>query len=135
MSVSEQHERLVSHLIQWVSENHGTEGDLCILADHVSWKGALRPDPIGGFVPDIHAKGVGRAITIVGEAETDQGLQAMHTREQLEAFVDFLMFQPNPILALAVPWPSVRSASGIIKRILRDKGNPEIKVCILEGLE
>lgn len=135
MGVSEQHERLVSYLIQWVTIEHGGLGDLCILADHVSWKGSWRPDSIGGFIPDLHAKGIGRRITIIGEAETDQSLQGTHTKQQLTAFLDFLMFEANPFLVIAVPWCSVPEARCMVNRILVQMGNPPVQVVILEGLE
>lgn len=135
MGVSGQHERLVDHIIKWVHANHGIHGDVCVYADHIDIDRNSKPGAVGGYVPDVLAKAVGRSLTIIGEAETEDGIERPHSKIQIGAFIDFLQHQANPILVIAVPWVAVPSARGLVRNLLRRRGNPAIETVFLDRLE
>lgn len=134
MAISRQHERLVGHIIRWIERAYSSRGDLCIYADHIDWPSNHRPAAIGGFVPDVYAVGMTEALTIIGEAETSKGIEKAHTRNQIAAFIDFLVFEVNPVLVVAVPWDAVPAARNLVRNVLRSRGYPYIETVFLERL-
>lgn len=135
MAVSGQHERLVGRLIRWVEEHHLTSGDVCLYADHHDWPNQHKPTQMNGFVPDLYAVGVGRPLTIIGEAETISGIESPHTKVQFEAFIEFLHARENPLLLVAVPWSAVPAARGLVRNIFRRQGKPPFQTVFLDLLE
>ena len=135
MTVSGQHERLVSHIIRWIKDRYSSSGDLCIYADHIDWPSNAKPIQLGGFIPDVYAVGISIPLTVIGEAETVRSIDGPHAAKQIGAFIDFLIYQKNPILIIAVPWTAVPRARSLIRNTLRRMGNPLIETVCLERLE
>lgn len=135
MPVSRQHERLVGHLIRWIEDRYSRAGDLCLYADHIDWIVDSKPYAIEGFVPDVFGVGVGRSLTVIGEAETTRSIDDPHAADQISAFIDFLVLRPNPVLVIATPWVAVPRARSLVRNALRRRGNPVIETFCLEWLE
>lgn len=136
MAVSRQHERLVRYIIRWIEGTYAAGSDLCVYADHIDWPSNLKPTAIGGFVPDVYAARVGatETLTVIGEAETSKGIELVHTKAQIAAFIDFLAYQVDPVLVIAVPWDAVPAARSVVRNLLRRRGNPQIRTVFLERL-
>lgn len=135
MPVSRQHERLVGKLIGWIESAYFHTGDVCLYADHIDWPGTAKPLSLGGYIPDVYATGIVHSLTIIGEAETVRSLEGPHAADQISAFIDFLSRRENPVFVMAVPWVAVPRARGMVRKVLRLRGNPMIQTVCLERLE
>lgn len=135
MGVSNQHERMVMHMIRWVQNNYAQAGDMCLYADHVDWSPDSKPYEIGGYIPDLLCLGLSSGMTIIGEAETSSSIERPHAASQIDAFVDYLSRQKKGLLIIATPWVAVPRARNIIRNSLRRREYPKINTLCLERLE
>ncbi len=131
MPESHVHTALVSLLLRFVKERHGSNLGLCVYCDEAAAQRGDKPRPINGFVPDILVVTVPASFTIIGEAKRHRDLDTPHSRSQLRAFLRFLRYSPEPHLMLAVPVAAHASAFGLIQRLQWDEAATNVDVEIL----
>lgn len=97
-----QHVRLVDALTAEIRRRHAGLYSLTLFVDLPTFR-RDRPQPIGGFVPDVFAVDAPETCRIVGEAKTPLDLETVRSRTQIEAFLTHLSRFPNANFYLAVP--------------------------------
>ena len=128
MSVSSDHELMVSHLIKWIDGGEGPIGVqnlFCECSYHPEIKNF--PPNINGHRPDVFASAKGDpTLLLIGEAKTTQDLETQRTEIQLGAFARHLTELGKGYLALGVTWNNVPSARSLLKKIMIREGAQEI---------
>jgi len=97
-----QHVRLVEALRAEITSRHAALYSLTLFVDLPAYR-RDRPQPIGGFIPDVFGIDTPETCRIVGEAKTPLDLETARSRSQIEAFLAHLSRFPNANFYLAVP--------------------------------
>lgn len=134
MPESSQHLRLVEALVSYIEVRYKPLKSMIILCDLPSTVGGDRPPRVGGFVPDVYATDSPTTLTVIGEAKTAEDLVTAHSREQIEAFLDFLRYRKSGVLVLAVPCFSSATARIVVESAKRaaEVKSSEIEIVILD---
>jgi len=131
---SSQHLRLVDALVSYIEVRYKPLKSMIILCDLPSTVGGDRPPRVGGFAPDVYATDAPTTVTVIGEAKTAEDLVTVHSRQQIEAFLDYLRYQKSGVFVLAVPPFSSATARIVVesaKRAIEVKSS-EIEIVILD---
>jgi hypothetical protein len=133
---SSQHLRFVATLVNYIEQRYKSLETMVVLSDLPSTVGGSRPPRIGGFAPDVYAADVPATITIIGEAKTKADLVTPHSRQQIEAFLDYLRYQKAGVFILAVPLFSSATARIVIETAKRsiDVKPDEVEIVVLDEL-
>lgn len=121
MSVSSEHEDLVSLLIDWCTERFDIANSV-LVHDSVSGIGTPKPPIIRGYRPDLTVSDIAGTYLAIGEAKTVTDLRTPHTRLQLTAFLEALKTQGNGVLVLSVPWGCEGAANSLLRLLGTDLG-------------
>jgi hypothetical protein len=97
-----QHVRLVEALAAEIRTRHAGLYSLTLFIDLPAFR-RDRPQPVGGFVPDVFAVDTPETCRIIGEAKTPLDLESDRTRTQIAAFLTHLSRFPNANFYLSVP--------------------------------
>lgn len=114
MSESEHHRILVHALAREIAGNSVWAKPPVVYCD--IQEGTITSDApplIGSNRPDVFARDIGAALSIIGEAKTSEDIDNRHTFDQLESFFDYLRVQPRAELWMAVPWLSAGTATRV----------------------
>src|SRR6266542_6543237 len=131
MPESHVHTALVSLLLRFVKERHGSNLGLCVYCDEAAAQRGDKPRPINGFVPDILVVTVPASFTIIGEAKRHRDLDTPHSRSQLRAFLRFLRYTPDPHLMLAVPVAAHAAAYALMQSLQWVEGAANVEIEII----
>lgn len=134
MPESSQHLHLVEALVSYIEVKYKPLKSMIILYDLPSTVGGDRPPRIGGYAPDVYATDAPTTVTVIGEAKTAEDLVTPHSRQQIQAFLDYLRYQKSGVLVLAVPLFSSATARIVVesaKRAAQVNSN-EIEIIILD---
>lgn len=118
MPESDQHQRLILRLVDYIKARFAKNYSLTILDDLPKAIGSEKPPTIGNFRPDVYAVDVPETIVIVGEAKSVKDLESFHSRDQYRSFLSFLSKRENSYFLLAVPFQSVPAARRVISSIM-----------------
>lgn len=103
MPESSQHLNLVETIVNYIEVRFKPLKSMVVLCDLPSTVGRDRPPRVGGFAPDVYATDAPTTVTVIGEAKTAEDLATAHSRQQIEAFLDYLKYQKLGVFVLAVP--------------------------------
>jgi type IV pilus biogenesis protein CpaD/CtpE len=133
---SSQHIRLVEALVNYIEVRYKPLKSMIILSDLPKTVGGDRPPRVGGYAPDVYATDAPTTITVIGEAKTAEDLVTSHSRQQIEAFLDYLRYQKSGVFVLAVPFFSSATARIVVESAKRAAGvkSSEIETVILDEL-
>ena len=134
MPESSQHIRLVEALVRYIEQRYKYLKSMIILCDLPSTVGRDRPPRVGGFGPDVYAADVPTTVTVIGEAKIAEDLVTVHSRQQIEAFLDYLRYQKSGVFVLAVPLLSSATARIVIESAKRatDVKSSEVEIIIID---
>lgn len=111
------HEKYVQALQEFSESKLSRYKNYYCFVDHSFSESIDKPPKINGFVPDLYGATIGEEITLIGEAETYEGIRSHHTEQQLLAFLNFLKNRSNPHLIIATRWDMVPMARTIVRRL------------------
>jgi len=134
MPESSQHLRLVEALVSYIEVRYEPLKSLIIFCDLPSTVGGDRPPRCGGFAPDVYATDAPATVTVIGEAKTAEDLVTEHSRQQVQAFLEYLTYQKSGVFILAVPpfcSPTARIVVESAKRAVALKSS-QIETVILD---
>jgi hypothetical protein len=113
----------VDALRQWArtgfAPNHS---GLIIFADSPSFDVEQKPRPIGGFIPDLHARTFPASFTLLGEAKWFRDVDTKHTEIQLKTFLRFLEGEQDPHFVIATPPPLIGTALRMVRTAFTEVG-------------
>lgn len=112
MRESRIHLKLVEFIKKWIEAEYSDKRVEIIGIDSLIGKNQ-EPPKINGYIPDIFATCIDTGLHIIGEAETEKGLDLSHTEKQLKAFIDYCLHN-NAHLILGVPWDIVPHAKKLM---------------------
>ncbi len=133
MGESSKHAELVDDIVWWVKTKYPGHLGLSVLRDALDSPSGKKTWPIGGYFPDLIAQTSPRSFFIIGEAKSAADMGTAHTAAQLRAYLDFLTFQPEPILILATPLVMIRFAKSLIRRLQRSSQSERVPTVFLAG--
>ena len=93
MPESATHARLVRAILEFIDRDFHSLTEIAVRDDSSAPVRDERPPSVGGFVPDVYATDVPTTATLIGEAKTRRDLEAVHSQEQIAAFLEYL--QPS----------------------------------------
>jgi len=134
MPESASHIRLVKALVSWLVEGPLSVDAGLLLVDSPDSPPRSRPSQIGGHVPDVCVPAWDTHGPILGEAKTLRDLEREHTLSQLRAFLNWCSRRDGALFVLAVPWPMVRLARAMLKRLLREVESGHVRTIVLDRL-
>lgn len=111
---------------------------LCITTDLSAFPGDRVPPQIGGFRPDIIARGFAQPFRLlIAEAKTDRDVDNRHTRHQIDAFVGHLASIPNGdcTFVLAVSGRVADTARTVLRFACHDRVSSGLRVDLFDGLD
>ena len=135
MSQSEAHRRLVlatSLALQRRSP------DVLVQTDLQELPGDPVPPLIGGYRPDIIARGSGTyPDVIIAEAKTDRDVDNHHTLSQIAAFLDYLDAMRSGVgtFVLAVDGRAADRARTVVRFACCERVSPCLRVNLFDGLD
>lgn len=133
MAESPEHCRLVGCIVDWVRTRHVNNAGLCMLADSAGANAGRNPWRVGGFIPDVMVRTVPESFVLIGEAKCVGDLDTRHSRRQLAAFLEFLMWQERPQLVLATPLVVGATARSIVRKLQRELMATKVDVFFLHA--
>jgi hypothetical protein len=128
--VSEAHETLVKMILQWLDQK-GLGPDAQVFCDSVGVLGGSKPKKVGGFVPDVFCYVPSIKHTIIGDAKTPNDLETRHSKDQFEAYADYLATHcTSGELVVSTRFEWAGCARSILKNLtpVREKGIPSVRV-------
>lgn len=128
--VTEAHETLVKMILWWL-DKRDLGADAQVFSDTVGALGAEKPKKINGYIPDVYCDIPRLGHTIIGDAKTPNDLETRHTRDQLEAYADYLAtHRTSGELVIATRFEWAGSARSILKNLapVRERGIPAVHV-------
>ncbi len=107
---------------------------MVILYDLPSTVGGDRPPRVGGFAPDVYARDLLGTTTVIGEAKCAEDIGTVHSRQQIQAFLDYLRYQKASLFVLAVPFFSCPTARIVVESAKRatDVKPGDVEIVILD---
>ena len=128
--VSLTHEKLVGMILTWLDKK-GLGSDAQTFCDSVGVLGEAKPQKIGGYVPDVFCYIPSTQHTIIGDGKTPKDLETRHSKDQLEAFADYLVTHSATgelVVATRFEWaPCARSILNSLAPV-RARGVPAVRV-------
>ncbi|WP_170526185.1 hypothetical protein [Ruegeria arenilitoris] len=123
-------------ILKWL-EHKELGSDTQIFCDGVGVLGLAKPKKIGGYVPDVFCSMPSTGHMIIGGAKTPNDLETRHTKNQLEAYADYLALHSESgelVIATRFAWaPCARSILNNLNSV-RTKGKPEVQVLCEFGI-
>ncbi|WP_428623819.1 hypothetical protein, partial [Sedimenticola sp.] len=87
--VSLAHEELIALILKWL-DTKVIGPDAQVYCDRVGILGGPKPRKIAGYIPDVICTIPSIEHTIICDAKTPKDLETKHSKDQLEAFADYL---------------------------------------------
>ena len=131
MPETRQHRRLVSAVARCVS--HALPS-AAVLADLPESVGAPIPPAIGGFRPDVWARGPSGETLGLAEAKV-RGLDDDHTHRQISAFLRYLDQSEDTLFVLAVPGEIADSAKTLLRVLRLSEGTVRVRLGVFDELD
>lgn len=133
MPESALHARLVRMLVDFAENEFGNLNNIALYIDSFGVGRDGSPQRIGGYVPDVLARDIPSTKTMVGEAKTQRDLETEHSREQIRAFVEYLVHTPNGIFVLCVPAVATATAYSLLKTVREFLPPTETRTVVLNS--
>jgi hypothetical protein len=117
-------------ILSWL-DKRDLGSDAQVFCDLTGRLGSSKPKKVGGFVPDVFCTIPARKHTIIGDAKTPDDLETRHTRDQLEAYADYLATHSaigELVIATRFEW--VGCARSLLKSLtpVKARGAPRVRV-------
>lgn len=126
-----QHRRLVSAVARRISLAVPSATVLADLPDSI---GAPVPPAIGGFRPDVWARGPGGETLALAEAKV-RGIDDDHTQRQISAFLRHLDTPGKPLFVLAVPGELADSAKTLLRVLRLTEQTVRVRLGVFDELD
>lgn len=128
--VSLAHEELVAMILSWIDKKD-LGADAQIFCDQVGILGDTKPQKIGGYFPDVYCFIPSTNHIIIGDGKTPADLETRHTKDQLDAFANFLASSEGTgelVVATRFEWAGC--ARSILRSLepVRERGEPDVRV-------
>ncbi len=134
MAESSLHTELVRSLALWASASLTTHSHVVVYTDLPENPAENKPPSIEGFYPDLYCTSVGGEPICIGEAKTLGDLESKHSRQQLTAYLRFLLTFRLGLLVVAVPWHAVPAARSLVRAIQRQSNTRAVNTHFIEKL-
>ncbi|BCH13694.1 hypothetical protein [Mesorhizobium sp. L-2-11] len=134
MPESVTHARLVRAILDFIDSDFRALTDIAIRDDSNAPVRDERPPAVGGFVPDVYATDVPTTVTLIGEAKTKRDLEAIHSQEQITAFLEYLKVTAGGVFILSVPLTAGATARRIVTETTQRLGGAPTRLVVLDGL-
>lgn len=131
MSESEHHRSLVQALATEISADPVWCWPPVIYCDIQNGIALDVPPIIGCNRPDVFARDLVSAISIIGEAKTANDIDNQHTFDQLASFFDYLRSQPQGELWMGVPWLNAGTAMRVCTNMRKKTAAQHIPIRVL----
>lgn len=118
---SDLHQQLVRFLLAEADRRYGVSASL--YADLGPESGMPPPPQIAASRPDVLANCPRTPKLIVGEAKSRKDITPPHTRQQLNAYLEYLARNSGGELWMAVPWAGLDEAYYITRSCKRETGS------------
>lgn len=128
------HTELVRSLALWASTGLASHSHVVVYVDLPENPAENKPPSIEGFFPDLYCTSVGGQPLCIGEAKTLGDLESKHSRQQLTAYLRFLLNFAPGLLVVAVPWRAVPSARSLVRAIQRQSNTRAVNTHFIEKL-
>lgn len=128
--ISLAHEGLVEMIVKWLDQK-GLGPDAQVFCDTTDALGAEKPKKISGHVPDVFCYIPNSRHTIIGDGKTPRDLETRHTKDQLEAYADYLAdYCATGELVIATRFEWASCARSILNSLapVRTRGVPAVRV-------
>lgn len=128
--VSLAHEQLVQMILRWLDQKD-LGADAQVFYDKTGALGTAKPATICGYVPDVFCYIPSTKHTIIGDGKTPRDLETRHTRDQLEAYAQYLATRgASGELVIATRFEWAGCARSILNSLapVRDRGVPAVRV-------
>lgn len=89
---------------------------------------------IGGYRPDVYATDAPITVTIIGEAKTKADLETLHTRSQIQTFLNFLILHGGGLFILATPWQARLEGASLITSLLPKDSQASVRVIVIDDV-
>lgn len=134
MSVSDDHELMVLHLICWLDNGEGPFRPKILNAECSLYsKVCGLPPTLDQHRPDLFATSIARELPyLVGEVKTTKDLETSRTETQLRAFVRYLEGVRGGYIVLGVPWSSVTSARSLLRYVIAGEQSTFVKPLVVD---
>lgn len=132
MSESQKHLILVRALADYISKKY-LKGEAKLLQIDSAGQQA-KPPAVGSFIPDAYFYYSVDDFLIIGEAKTDIDLEAQHSYQQIETFIQHCAAHRKGILVLAVPWFMIPFSRGLVRSICVKHNIKELMLEVIERL-
>ena len=133
MSESTTHARLVEVLASYAKTEFEASGNFALYVDKVSTDRQESPPYIGGYVPDVLVRDVPQTRIMIGEAKTRNDLEAVRSRKQMRAFLEYLRHIPDSTFVLCVPMVSKATARNLLREIRKAMPESPTKTIVLDS--
>jgi len=134
MPESSVHTNLVKLLAKWIIELLPPEDSSHMLVDIPENPPQKKPPKLYEFVPDVFVSNTNCYAFIIGEAKIATDIDNNHTMEQLTAFLKKCSESNHSLLAMAVPWHTVRLATSVIRYCKKKAGLDIVETRVIERL-
>lgn len=134
MAESNQHRALVLRLERFAELLQAKTPYLIVKLDLPGsrWE---RPPKLEGFVPDLLAQTVPKAMTVIGEAKTERDLESEHSGRQIVGYLTYLLSSEYPAFVLSVPWTAAASARAVVRKAMADVPDAQrVSHFVLDGV-
>jgi hypothetical protein len=134
MPESSLHIELVRRLAVWASTGLAGHSPVVVYSDLPENAIDNKPPSIEGFYPDLYCTSLGGQPLCIGEAKTLGDLESKHSRQQLTAYLRFLLTFAPGLLVVAVPWHAVPAARSLVRAIQRQSNTGAVMTHFIEKL-